>query len=170
MNWQCPRCETFNRAAIKYCEVCELAKPPKKAATKTATKETSLAFVKPPDKTRGDSVTKPLLETFKPTVKVADRRPVSATTKPAEAKPVASKTPAPPPVVQSTGGIVIDVISWLALLGGNVYLLYDYIAIRSLGSGSVLLGMVFGNLILLIIIGTLSWVLKWLLNPPDSTV
>jgi len=76
--------------------VCELDKPPKKAATKTAIKNTTLTLFPPPDSTRRTALTKPA---EKSSIKIVDRRS-GALTKPAgDGKSAALESSASPEVL-----------------------------------------------------------------------
>lgn len=175
MKWQCPRCETFNRAAEAHCDVCDLAKPKRKTATKK--KNSSLAA--PTDLMRNNLPTKSASggETFG--FKVIDRRSSALAKSIESGKPVTTKFSEPPisslPTADQSSATqgaaaVIDAISWLALLGFNIYSLYDFIAVQHLEIGWLILGMVWQNFFLLLFIGAVTTFLKWLLSPPpDAT-
>lgn len=170
MNWQCPRCETFNRTAEKRCEVCELAKPRKRAATKTAVKDTSLTFFPPQDSMRsGDALTKPA---EKSGIKITDRRSGALTKSAGDDKSAASKSSASPTVstsldVQPRGSIPQNAAIVLCLLwiAGNIYLIYDSTLTQKIGAGSWIWGIVTGNIILLVVLSVIAH-LSGLANPP----
>lgn len=170
MNWQCPRCETFNRAAEKQCEVCEFAKPPKRAAAKTAIKDTTLKFFPLPDSTRsGGALVKPA---EKSSIRITDRRSVELTKSAAsDDKSAASKSSAPPevstpPEVQSGEAISPNTafVLFLLWIAGNIYLFYDLTFNQEVGVGSWILGMVFGNIIFMLILGVIGQFITWVIN------
>lgn len=170
MNWQCPRCETFNRAAEKHCEVCELAKPPKRAATKTVVKNTGLTFL-PPDSMRSGALKKP---GEKSSIKIIDRRS-AGTTKPAgDDKSATSKSSVsagvPTPTVNPPDENISPNMAFalfLLWIIGNIYLFYDLTFKQDVGIGSWILGMVFGNIIIFIILGIIAQFISWLINLPN---
>lgn len=176
MNWQCPRCETFNRAAEKRCEVCELAKPPKRAAAKTMTKDTGLTFFPLLDSTRsGGGLVKPA---EKSGIKITDRRSAVLTKSAADDGKSAESKSSAPPEVSTAPGIQMDktispnmaFVLFLLLIAGNVYLVYDFAFRQEIGIGSWLLGMVFGNVILFIVLGIIAQFITWITNlskPPE---
>ena len=180
MNWHCPRCETFNRTGVTHCEVCDLVKPKRR----TATKKTNSSRAAPMDLIRNNLPVKSASGEETLGFKVIDRRS-SSVIKPSEIKPVVTKTSDPPlpspdgkhfakgtTEVQPSatpGGAITDAILWLVMIGFNIYFLYDFIVNQKLGIGSLILGMIFGNLILLVVIGVVLEFLKWLISPPNST-
>lgn len=175
MNWQCPRCETFNRAAEAYCGVCDIAKP-KRRATKTATKKTDSSLFAPKDLTRSDLPVKPTRGEEPLGFKVIDRRSSALAKSAGSSKPVTMK-PSEPPIsstptgVQPSatpGGAIVDLLLWLVVIVYNVYVIHDLWFVQKLSVVWFVVGMVFTNMIGLAILGGILGFIKWLITPTDS--
>ena len=106
-------------------------------------------------------------------IKVTDRRSVALTKPAGDDKSSASKSSAPevstPPDVQPGEDVSRNTAFFLFLLWivGNIYLFYDLTFNQEVGIGSWILGMVFGNIILMLILGAIGQFITWLTNPPE---
>ena len=168
MNWQCPRCETFNRTAEAHCGVCDIAKPKRTRTTKTAKKATDLSFVELPKKTSGGerALGFELIDRRSSTLAKSTESVKTVTPKPAE--PLISTKPTSAQPDATPGAAIVNLLALVALIVFNIYIINDLWFVQKLSLGWFVVGMIYTNFIGLVILGAILEFIKWIISPADS--
>ena len=168
MNWQCPRCETFNRTAEAHCGVCDLAKPKRMRTTKTATKTKDLLPIELPKKTSGGGRTLSFELIDRRSSTLSKSAESGKTITPATSEPPTSSTPTDAKPGATPGAAIVNLLGWLAVIVFNIYIINDLWFVQKLSLAWFIIGMIYTNLIGLVILGGIIEFIKWLISPADS--